>query len=302
MRCAEPYDDGAKEKLELPPLTVERDGWDVTVHGITRGLVVFGLLAGIAEPTEANKKNLDLFLEQFKAAGVQAIMVAGGVGLKDEHVRGVLDTLVKAPVPVLLCPGAEENLEAFRREIEAKRKTSPQLIDMTRVRRFNIANISVVSIPGYYKPFYLGAGEKGCAYEQRDLEKTAELFEKGRTTAVLSPTPPRGPSENSVDRSRGAVNIGDPALEALLAKNGVRFGLFGYVYESGGHATLNDGRTPVAPGVWQDSLFIQAGAAEALPMSLVGEGRAAGMAQIVEFSGGRARYHTVLATYRAGAP
>jgi hypothetical protein len=299
LRCAEPFDDGAKEKFELPPLKVERDGYDVTVHGIKRGLVVFGLLAGITEPTEANKGNLDFFLEQFKAAGAQAILVAGGAGLLNEQVRGILDQLAKAPVPVLICPGAEENFDVFRSEIEKKRKTSPQILDMTRVRRVKIADVGIVSIPGYYRPFYLSAGDRGCAYEQADLEKTAGLFEKGRTTVVLSPTPPRGSAEDSVDRSRGAVNIGDPALTSLLAANGIHFGLFGYVYESGGHVTLDDGKTPVAPGLWQDSLFVQAGTAEAVPISLVGEGRTAGMAQIVEFSGGRARFHTVFAPSNA---
>ncbi len=295
LRCARPYDDGVLEKFRLPPLEVERNGHSVTVHGITRGLVVFGLLAGITEPTEANLKNVDFFLSQFKAAGVQSILIAGGLGRSADHVNAILDRLARAPVPILLSPGAEENFDIFRKAVETKRKTNPQLLDMTRVRRVRVNNVTVVSLPGHNKPFYLAAGKRGCAYDQDDLEKTASLFEKERTTVILAPSPPRGIGQRSVDRSRGGVNIGDTHLARVLASSRVRFGLFGYVYEAGGHATHDDSTTQAVPGVWQESLFLQAGTSEAVPISLVGEGRSVGMAQIVEFSGRRGRFRTILA-------
>ncbi|MCP4600845.1 MAG: hypothetical protein GY847_09990 [Proteobacteria bacterium] len=295
LKCAEPFDDRTEEKFGLPPLIVERNGYDISVQGIKRGLVVFGLLAGITEPTAANLKNIDFFLDQFKAAGAQAVLVAGGVGLSLEEMNPILDRLSRAPVPVLICPGAQENFDIFRRAIAKKRKTSPQILDMTRVRRVRIGHVTVVSIPGYHKPFYLSAGNRGCAYEETDLQKTASLFENKRTTVVLSPSPPRGSGERSVDRSRGGVNIGDNALARILERNKIQFGLFGYVFESGGHATLKDGRTAAAPGVWQKSLFLQAGTSEAVPIALIGEGQAVGMAQMVEFSGRRGRYRTILA-------
>ncbi len=297
LRCAQPYDDGVSEKFRLPPLTIERQGHDLRIHGIKRGLIVFGLLAGITEPSAANLKNIDYFLEQFRAAGAQALIVAGGVGTTQEHIDKILAHLARAPVPVLVCPGAQEHLGIFRHAVAEKRQKSPQLLDMTQVRRVRIGNVSVVSIPGYHKPFYLSAGKNGCAYEEEDLEKTAGLFEKNRTTVVLSPSPPRGNGEHAVDRSRGGVNIGDATLARMLGAAGVRFGLFGYVHESGGHATLDDGFSAARPGVWHESLFTQAGAAEAIPISLVGEGRAVGMAQIVEFSGNRARFRTIAAPF-----
>ena len=108
LACAKPYDDGEHERFELPPLTVERRGLEVTVTGIKRGLVVLGLLAGIAEPTDANKKNLDLFLSELKAAGAQAILVAGGIGLSPLQVGGILDHLAQVPVPVLVTLSFDE--------------------------------------------------------------------------------------------------------------------------------------------------------------------------------------------------
>jgi hypothetical protein len=167
---------------------------------------------------------------------------------------------------------------------------------MTRVRRVRIGNVNIVSLPGYYRAFYLKAGERGCAYEKKDLLKTASLFKARLTNVMLSPTPPRGTGANAVDRGRGNVNIGDIELAEVLESKAIRFGLFGYVSESGGHATARDGSTQARPAVWKDSLFLQAGAAEALPVSLIGGGRSVGMAHIVEFSGNRSRYRTIFAT------
>lgn len=297
LRCAEPKSDDAVETFHLPPLTVERKGYDVDVHGIKRGLVVLGVIAGIFEPSEPNLANLQQFLEHFKAAGVQAILVVGGVGAQGEQVEAVVDFLSRAPVPILLVPGALEQFDIFRAIIARARKTTPQVLDMTQTRRVRIGHITLLSLPGYYKPFYLRAGKSGCSVTEDDIGKTLDLRESKRTNILVSPTPPRGFGPHSVDRSRVGVNAGDEILASLLEKFGVQFGIFGYFYESGGHGTLRDGVTAVSEGIWQDSLYLQAGSVEALPLRTVGEGWSVGMAQIVEFSGSRARYRTL----RAGA-
>jgi hypothetical protein len=155
--------------------------------------------------------------------------------------------------------------------------------------------VTLVSLPGYHNAFYLEAKERGCAYESGDLADVRALARGERCPVLISASPPRGRSARAVDRGRGGVNIGDPALAALLGEASIRFGLFGHVYESGGHGTNADGTTALAAGVWSDSLFVQAGAADAVPLSLVNGGRSVGMAQIVEFSGPRGRYRTIMA-------
>ena len=295
LRCAYPVDDGQKERFELSPLRVERDGLNVVVQGIERGLIVFGILSGLREPSDATLKNIDYFLKQFKDAGVQSILVAGDLGFRQEQIEATLQRLSRAPVPILLIPGAQESFDLFRKAIDNQRRTSPQLLDMTKVRRVTVGNVSVVSIPGYFKPFYLSAGERGCSYTESDLEKLSDLFKNKGVTFVLSHSPPRSVGEWAVDMGGGGVNTGDLALKRVLQRADVQFGVFGHVYESGGHATGSDGRSPLASGIWQTSLFLQAGSAEAMPLTLVGGGRSAGMAQIVEISGKRARFRTVYA-------
>jgi Icc-related predicted phosphoesterase len=274
---------------------VERIGLNMTIHGIKRGLIVLGVISGVAAPSARTFRNLDFFMEQFREAGAQALLIPGDVGQNESQMTAVLERLAKAPVPILVTPGAQENFDVFRRVMQKKRTAYPQLVDMTRVRRVRLGHISIVSLPGYYKPFYLFAGERGCGYREEDLKKTTTLFNNKGPTVLLAPSPPRGTGEGAVDRGRGGINIGDPALFDTLESGNISFGIFGHVYESGGHATHSDGRTPVAPGIWHQSLFVQAGSAEALPTTLVGEGRSSGMAQIVEFSAARSRFRTLYA-------
>ncbi len=295
LRCAPPGSDGVVESFKLGPLVIKRDGHDLDVRGIDRGVVVLGVLAGINEPDGPTLQNLSFFLDRFKAAEVQAILVAGGVGLAEKDTSGILEALAKAPVPVLISPGAQESFDVVRSRIAHARKGSPQLIDMTLVRRVRMGHISIISLPGYHNPYYLEAGERGCSYEPGDLADVAGLVEKDKTPVLLSASPPRGKGLAAVDRGRGGVNMGDPALARSLLESKIGFGLFGHVYEAGGKATNSDGETSVASGAWQDTLYLQAGAVDSVPLTLVDGGLSVGMAHVVEFSGSRGRYRTIMA-------
>ena len=44
LRCAPTHDDGGKESFKLAPLVVKRDGYELEVRGIERGVVVLGLI------------------------------------------------------------------------------------------------------------------------------------------------------------------------------------------------------------------------------------------------------------------
>ena len=295
LRCAPTRDPGGAESFRLPPLSLERDGYDLDIKGAGGGTINVGLRAGLDEAIPETLANVAFLLERFRAAGVQAIAVAGGVGLAEADVERNLAALGAAPVPVLVSPGAQESFDAFREAFKKLHAAKPQLIDMTAVRRVRIGHVTLLSLPGYSNAFYLEAKERGCAYEAGDLSDVAALADADRVNALLAASPPRGACACAADRGRGGVNIGDPALAGMLRDKKIAFGLFGHVYESGGHATLADGGTALGQGVWADSLFVQAGAASAVPVELVDGGRSVGMAQIVEFSGKRARFRTVMA-------
>ncbi len=293
LACASSNYAAPDEYFKLPPLELVRKDHVLEVRGIKRGTVKVALLGGILYATPKNLAQLRRLLETLKKERVQLIAVAGGVGREKKDVTAILAELSKAPLPILIVPGAQENLDALRGAIDELRTSRPQIIDMTRTRSVRIGKLNIVSLPGYYRPFYLEAKHRGCSYDEDDLSKIGALLDEKATNVLLSPTPPRGGSAAATDVGRGGINMGDPALARFLSGNQVDFGIFGYAYESGGHATAKDGITPAAPGVWSRSLFLQAGAVDATPIALVDGGRSAGMAQIVEFSSDSARFRTV---------
>ena len=79
--------------------------------------------------------------------------------------------------------------------------------------------------------------------------------------------------------------------ESAYARGAGRF----YDYSIGGSWLDTDGFSSAARGIWHDSLYLQIGAANAVPISLSGRGRSLGQAHIVEFSGRRARFRSVWA-------
>lgn len=294
LACASSGYEMPDERFKLPPLDLTRKGHLLEVRGIKKGTIKVGLLGGVLHGTPENLSNLRRLLGVLKKERIHIIAVAGGVGREKEDVAAILEELSKAPLPILIVPGAQENLDTLRSVIDDLRTSRPQIIDMTRTRKVRIGKLNIVSLPGYYRPFYLEAKHRGCSYDEGDLGQVEGLLEDEATNVLLSPTPPRGGSAAATDVGRGGINMGDPALARFLSRHGVDFGIFGYAYESGGHATTKDCITPAAPGVWNRSLYLQAGAVDATPIALVGGGRGAGMAQIVEFSSDSARFRTVL--------
>jgi hypothetical protein len=82
----------------------------------------------------------------------------------------------------------------------------------------------------------------------------------------------------------------------MNAAVGVALGAFAHVDESGGRAqgSIPDGGVgSVAENVWTDRLWVNAGAADAVPHSMVKGGTSRGQAALVEFSDGRLRYKVI---------
>ncbi|MBN2528004.1 MAG: hypothetical protein JXR76_16560 [Deltaproteobacteria bacterium] len=295
LKCADVSNDDPLEKINLPPLTLVRDGSDMKISGLSSSIVSIGLLAGIHDLTPKTEENIRFFMDQFKAAKVQAIVVVGGVGKTSRQIEKVLKALASAPIPILVTPGAQESFGALRATFKKLRKKYPQLIDLTWVRRVQIKQVNFISLPGYFNPFYLEARSQGCSYESAELNQLTELAMADKANVLLSATPPRGASEFAPDLGRGNVHIGDPELAKVLNDSPIRFGLFGHVYESGGNAVSPGKNAPLAQGIWHPSLYLQAGSADAIPVQLVDGGRTAGIAHIVDFSGHRARFKQILA-------
>jgi hypothetical protein len=295
QRCAI-LDPSGEEEWRAAGRKFTRKGFDLTVSGDGDGKAVFLALAGIEEAAEDDLANVRTLVELSRERALDAVLVAGGVGPDEAQSRTILGALGALPVPILVTIGESEPLAGYRAALRAARRRAPQLVDMSRIRRAELPDLRVVSLPGYHEPHYLRQREEGCGVVPEDAAILPKLAERLRApVVVLSPAPPRGDGPFAVDRARGGVNIGSRPLARAMRKGHFAFGVFGHVYEAGGSATRADGRTRVAPGESAQTLWVNPGAVEAILYELSGGGRSQGMAAIVEIEDGRGKFRVIRA-------
>ncbi|MBI2894046.1 MAG: hypothetical protein HYY06_10885 [Deltaproteobacteria bacterium] len=292
LRCAV-LDASGSESFARGRYRYERDGHELDVQGPKDGLAKVGALAGLEDAGPASIASIVELAGRMRVAEVEAIVVAGGIGTDEASARAVLAPLARLDVPVLLVPGASEPIEAFRAALASAREKAPNLVDMGVVRVARLPDLTVVSLPGGPRAHELLAGEDGCGLTTEDVAEFGLLVRERPGALVVSATPPRQRGSAAIDIGRSGVGAGDPSVTRALAKT--RFGVFGYVYESGGRAADRSGHRAVAEGAWSEELFLNVGAADALPRVSNDGALAAGMAALVEIRGRRAR-HSVLRT------
>jgi hypothetical protein len=233
-----------------------------------------------------NRANLNTLTTWFKNQNVEAIIVVGGLGPDRETCRAVLEDLVTSGELVMPLIGASADFVGYRRAIAQVRQEHPNLVDLTTARLIRWDGVDIVTLPGYHNPFYLAHRRGGCAYRDDDVEALEELIdETTQPVMFISVSPPRGRGPGAVDRARGDINIGDPRLGELIAHGGgkIAFGLFGHVYEAGGNATRDvEGRHSIPSEQWSKTLFLNPGAAEAVPYTIGGGLRSRGMGAVIE--------------------
>lgn len=312
LLCGEIADDRREEVIDAGAVQLKRQG-PVLERTSKRadGPVRFGILTGVEEWNEPNRHNLIELQRWFAEQQVEALILAGGVGPERESCLNVLKQLASSEVPVLPLIGASADFSGYRRAVAQAQKQHKNIIDLSTARVVDWGPVTLVSLPGYHNPFYLGHRRGGCAYREEDVSALGEAIEDAEGPFLLvAAAPPRGRGPGAIDFARGGVNIGDPALTKMIDARSVPFGVFGHVYEAGGRATSDPaGRHPVRPGQWSKTLYLNPGAAEAVPYDLSGGGRSRGMGAILEIGDDGARFQVrqlerldPLQPARAGAP
>ncbi len=291
-RCAV-LDASGSESFERGRYRYERDGHELDVQGPKDGVAVIGALAGLEDASPASLSSLRRLLVRMKESSVEAIAVAGGIGTDQASAAAVLALLGQADVPILLVPGASEPIDAFREALEPARQAAPNLVDMGVTRIARLPDVVVLSLPGGPRAHELLAGEEGCGLTTEDIAAFGTLVEERPGALVVSATPPRQRGPAAIDLGRAGVSAGDPALAHALRK--AHFGVFGYVYESGGRGSDARGSKVVPPDAWVADLFLNVGAADALPRARNDGGFGGGMGAIVEIRGNRARHRLLYA-------
>ena len=287
--------------------------WSASGHGFTAtgaklevkaeqpeaGVARIGMLSAIKDFSADTKKNLDLFVDAFKKAGVRAIIVGGdsayGVDDQDSTLAEVFSFLGDQGIPVYAVIGNSESRSAFNRGVLTAWRKNKSVINLDLVRRVDGDGFTLVSLPGYFDKRFI-AESSGCNYKVEDAQELTRLARGAASPVVLvTHGPPRQEGKLALDVTLDGKNVGDPDLAQAIADAKINFGVFGHILEAGGRATDLEGKKAIKPGVSSPALFVNPGPAFADPWGMNDGRTSKGMAAILTLKGGKGEWKQVLA-------
>lgn len=263
----------------------------------TRPRLVVGVLSAIKDSDEETRANLRRAFRAFAKAKVDVIVANGDVALDEFDLEKVFDLLAASELPVLVLPGNHESRAAFNRSFVAAEARHPNLFNMLWTRQATFGRFELLSMPGYHDRAFMPQSA-GCHYKPEDFTDLGYLVEQlqsaGQIAVLVSHGPPRSRGKSGIDLAHEAGNVGDPAMAAFIAAHRVRFGLFGHILEAGGRGVTDLIATrPAKPKKKHPTLYVNAGAASAMPWTMLGGRGARGLAMIVTLEPTGASYQVV---------
>lgn len=261
-----------------------------------QGELRLGVLAGLKDSDDANLAHLRALSGELVRRGASVLIADGDLGDHGDAQAAILGVLTATGLPVLAVAGNRENrgeLDAVEAEL---RRRGARIVDLSHARIVDLGDAVVVGLAGTFDRRQ--AREEGaCVYVKRDVDAVAAALEKlsaGAVPAILvAAVPPRGAGPFALDVSEGQ-NTGDPYLAPLLTAKRAPFGVFGQVWEAGGHAVDGAGK-PVPPLTFADQLYLNPGAADRTPWPMSDGTTQSGLAALLTVRGRKAAVEFVRA-------
>lgn len=252
--------------------------------------VKLGVLSAIKDDVDGTKDNIRRFVAWFRSEGVAAILVNGDTGYDGDDIAASLEVVAEGGLLVLAMVGNADPVSGFNRALRDLSAEHPHVVNMNLVRSVRIDGVTLVGLPGYHDERFITGGS-GCQYYRDEVNGLGRLLEAASGDRVLvMHGPPLGKGKGALDYAFDAGNVGDPRLAAMVAKRGLKFGIFGHILEAGGRAVQAGTSRRVKAGAWSESLWINAGSASSVEQDLHGGSSHRGMAAIFEIGEGKARH------------
>ena len=292
--CVGPLDLAVPEQVRFGKRTAELNGFRLVFKGKDpKEQLVFGVLANINEDSGENLLNIKRYLEFFKKEGADAIVVDGDTGESAESIERALKPLAETGLPIFVVIGNRECKGDFNDAMLKLQKAFPNIINLGRVRDVEFEHAALVSLPGYHDRRYIHC-LNGCQYFKQDVDALGDfLAKRTQTTPVVLVThgPPKGETPNALDLATEVGNVGDPALNALIRRAKIPFGIFANIKEAGARASDLVGNTVIKEDVFADTLYMNPGPADSLfPWALNDGTTSNGMAGVLLIQGMQAKF------------
>jgi hypothetical protein len=203
----------------------------------------------------------------------------------------IVSILAESDLPVLVLSGNRECKTTFNSAMATLSEDFPNVFSMNMVRRVDLDDVDIISMPGYHDPEYVHCSWDKCLYYESDTLSLIELAKESNDPVLaISHGPPRQQDRNGIDVVSEGANVGNPALATAIRKAGIPFGAFGNIQEAGGKATNLDGTSIIAQDTFVDSLYLNPGPADSMIWTMNDESESRGMAAVIHIAGKKAKY------------
>ncbi len=246
-----------------------------------RKVTRIGVISAPKDSTRMTRDNILRFTERFKQEGADWLVVNGDLAYDSSALPDTLEILATSGLPVLVSIGNGESVAPFNDALLAVMEKHSNVYNANFIRRIDGAGLSFVVMPGYYDEHYIHPAD-GCHYRPEQVKELNELAKskQGKPVVLISHGPPEYASPEGLDVIHNGTNVGDTALSELISNNGVAFGIFGHILESGGRGVGGDG-TSVAPKSRVKKLYVNVGSSSAIPWRMRDGSMNRGMAMLV---------------------
>lgn len=208
-----------------------------------------------------------------------------------EDIVEIISILAESDLPVFVLSGNRECKTTFNSAMATLSEDFPNVFNMNAVRRVDLDDVDIISMPGYHDPEYVHCSWDKCLYYESDTLSLIELAKESNSPVVaISHGPPRQTDRNGIDVVSEGANVGNPALAAAIRKAGIPFGAFGNIQEAGGKAVNLDGTSQIAQNTFVESLYLNPGPADSMIWTMNDESESRGMAAVIHIVGKKAKY------------
>lgn len=208
-----------------------------------------------------------------------------------EDIVEIVSILAESDLPILVLSGNRECKTTFNSAMATLSEDFPNVFNMNAIRRVDLDDVDIISMPGYHDPEYVHCSWDKCLYYESDTLALIELAQESNDPVLaISHGPPRQHDRNGIDVVSEGANVGNPALAEAIRKAGIPFGAFGNIQEAGGKAVNLDGTSLIAQDTFVDSLYLNPGPADSMIWTLNDESESRGMAAVIHVAGKKAKY------------
>ena len=254
-----------------------------------------GILSAPKDGSSVTLDNVRNFVKAFKARDVHWIVANGDLAYDPAALPDILDVLAQSEVPVFVSVGNGESVAPFNDAVLEAMTKHKNIFNTNFIRWVEGAGVGMFTVPGYYDANYIHPPD-GCEYEKEDVSKISELARRSRNKRKLlvSHGPPLGNNANGLDVIHNGRNVGDGALNQLMNKAKIQYGIFGHILESGGRG-VNAAQEPVSVGTKSKTLWVNVGSASAIPWKMVDGHFEEGMGMVMTIGKDSASYEVIKA-------